>query len=115
MKMLTKVVALLTGLAAALLLSVGVASTATAAPRPAVDPTAVTVSGTTLVNGVSTPIAGTFDVTRFVTQNGTLQAVGTFTGTSGVTGTLAGDAAGQPGCQCWILPDPGSGPRTAGP
>lgn len=38
MKMLTKVVALLTGLAAALLLSVGVASTATAAPRPAVDP-----------------------------------------------------------------------------
>ena len=87
MKMLTKVVALLTGLAAALLLSVGVASTATAAPRPAVDPTAVAVTGTTLVNGVKTPITGTLDVTRFVTQNGTLQAVGTFTGTSGVSGT----------------------------
>lgn len=75
----------------------------------------MTVTGTTVVNGVSTPIAGTFDVTNFVNRNGTLQAVGTFTGTSGVSGTQQVTLPGQPGGQCWILSDPGSGPRAAGP
>src|SRR6476619_4201771 len=46
MKMVTKVVALLAGLATALLLSVGFASTATAKPRPALDPPPVPVAGT---------------------------------------------------------------------
>jgi hypothetical protein len=78
MKIVTKVVAVLAGLATALLLSVGFASTATAKPRPALDPTAAPVTGT-LADG--TAVAGTFDVQRFVVQNGALQAVGTFTGT----------------------------------
>jgi hypothetical protein len=80
MKMVTKVVAVLAGLATALLLSVGFASTATAAPRPALDPTAVPVTGT-LVGGTVNAVTGTFDVQKFVVQNGALQAVGTFTGT----------------------------------
>ena len=86
MKMVTKVVAVLAGLATALLLSVGFASTATAKPRPALDPTAAPVTGT-LADG--TAVAGTFDVQRFVVQNGALQAVGTFTGT--VTNATTGD------------------------
>ena len=80
MKMVTKVVALLAGLATALLLSVGFASTATAAPGPALDPTVAPVAGT-LANGTGA-VAGTFDVQKFVVQNGALQAVGTFTGTA---------------------------------
>ncbi len=59
-----------------LVLSVGFASTATAKPRPALDPTAVAVTGT-FADG--TPVAGTFDVTRFEAQNGTMMAIGTFT------------------------------------
>ena len=43
------------------------------------------MTGTAVVDGVSTPITGTFDVTNFVAKNGTLQAVGTFTPTSGIT------------------------------
>ena len=70
---------MLVGLATALLLSVGLASTATAKPRPALDPTAAPVTGT-LADGTGA-VAGTFDVTNFVNQNGTLKAVGTFTGT----------------------------------
>ena len=77
MKMMTKVVAVLAGLATALLLSVGFASTATAKPRPALAPSAPIT--TTLADG--TAVAGTFDVQKFVVQNGALQAVGTFTGT----------------------------------
>jgi len=64
-------------------MSVGLASTATAQPDPAADLTAVPVTGT----ASGTAITGTFDVTKFVKQNGALQAVGTFTGRSGVSGT----------------------------
>ena len=62
-----------------LLLTIGGASTALAKPRPAVDPAAVPVTGT-LADGTGA-VAGTFDVTRFRVASGTLQAVGTFTGT----------------------------------
>src|SRR6478735_5453750 len=87
MKMVTKVVAVLASLATALLLSIGFASTATAKPRPALDPTAAPVTGT-LTNSTGA-VAGTFDVQKFVVQNGALQAVGTFTGT--VTNATTGD------------------------
>ena len=107
MKMATKVVALLAGLATALLLSVGFASTATAKPSPALDPTAAPVTGA-LANGTGA-VAGTFDAQKFVVQNGALQAVGTFTdaATGGVTSgtqqvTLPVDLAASAG-SCQIL------------
>src|SRR3954470_22007976 len=75
--------AVLVGPSTAVVMSVGVASTATAQPDPAADLTAVPVTGT----ASGTAITGTFDVTKFVKQNGALQAVGTFTGRSGVSGT----------------------------
>jgi hypothetical protein len=52
------------------------AATAQAAPT---DPTTVPVTGT-LANGTGA-VDGTVDVDRFVTRDGTLTAVGTFTGT----------------------------------
>src|SRR6478735_9311970 len=73
MSMLKKIVAALVSLTAALLLSIGLVGTATAQPV-AVDPTAAPVTGA-LADGTGA-VTGTF-----VVQNGTLQAVGTFTGT----------------------------------
>jgi hypothetical protein len=87
MKIVTKVVALLAGLSTALLLSVGFASTATAKPSTAMDPTAAPVAGT-LAGGTVNAVTGTFEVQKFVVQNGALQAVGAFTGT--VTNTATG-------------------------
>ena len=97
MSMLRKIVATLVSLIAALLLSIGLAGTATAQPV-AVDPTAAPVTGT-LADGTGA-VAGTFDVQNFVVENGTLQAVGTFTGT--VT-----DAAGNPTQGTQQTGDPG--------
>jgi hypothetical protein len=76
MKMIRKAVALLVAMATALLMGIGLASTATAAPA-ATDPT-VPVTGT-LSDGTST-VTGTVDVQKFVVQNGALEAIGTFTG-----------------------------------
>ena len=59
-------------------LSVGAAGTAQAKPRPA-DPSTVPITGT-LADGTGA-VAGTFDVTRFAVQDGTLMAIGTFAGT----------------------------------
>ena len=78
MSMLKKIVAALVSLTAALLLSIGLVGTATAQPV-AVDPTAAPVAGA-LSDGTGA-VTGTFDVQNVVLQNGTLQAVGTFTGT----------------------------------
>ena len=78
MSMLKKIVAALVSLIAALLLSIGLVGTATAQPV-AVGPTTAPVTGT-LADATGT-VTGTFDVQNFVVQNGTLQAVGTFTGT----------------------------------
>ena len=78
MSMLKKIVAALVSLTAALLLSIGLVGTATAQPV-AVDPTAAPVTGA-LADGTGA-VTGTFDVQNVVVQNGTLQAVGTFTGT----------------------------------
>lgn len=80
--MIRKILAVLVGMAAALLLSIGVGGTATAQPATAAvasDPTVVPISGT-LADG-SGAVAGTFDVQRFVVENGVLSAVGTYTGT----------------------------------
>jgi hypothetical protein len=96
MKTFRKVGALLVALVTAVLLSAGLASTATAKPRPAVDPTVVPISGT---DATGYTVAGTFDVQKFVVQNGTLNAVGTFTGT--VTDTLGNVV---PGTQSLTLP-----------
>ena len=78
MTMLNKIVAALVSLAAALLLSIGLAGTATAQPV-AIDPTAAPVTGT--LADARGAVTGTFDVQNVVAENGTLQAVGTFTGT----------------------------------
>lgn len=77
-----KIVAVLVGLAAALLLSIGLAAPAAAdstADTTVVDPTTVPVTGA-LADGTGA-VNGTFDVQDFVEQDGTLHAVGTFTGT----------------------------------
>ena len=84
MTMIRKALALLVGLATALIMGCGLASTATA-ETSATNATTVPVVGT-LADGTGA-VAGTFDVQRFVVQNGTMQAVGTVTGT-------ATDAAG---------------------
>ena len=78
MTMLKKIATMLISLTAALLLTIGLAGAASA-ETTAVDPTAVPVTGT--LADATGAVAGTFDVQNFVTQNGTLQAVGTFTGT----------------------------------
>src|SRR4029078_12738544 len=78
MTMLKKIVAALVSLAAALLLSIGLAGTATAQPV-AIDPTAAPVTGT--LADATGAVTGTFDVQNVVAENGTLQAVGPFTGT----------------------------------
>jgi hypothetical protein len=70
--------ALILSLATLLFLGFGAAGTATAKPRTA-DPTTAPVTGT-LANGTGS-VTGTFDVTRFAVQNGTLMAVGTLNGT----------------------------------
>ncbi len=83
--MIRKILAVLVGMAAALLLSIGIGGPATAqaadqqALPVAADPTAVPISGT-MADG-SGVVAGTFDVQRFVVEDGVLNAVGTFTGT----------------------------------
>ena len=73
-----RLLALIVSLAVSAIATVGFASPASAKPRTA-DPSTVTVTGA-LADGTGA-VAGTFDVTRFVVQNGTLQAVGTFSGT----------------------------------
>jgi len=78
MAMLKKIVAALVSLAAALLLSIGLVGTATAQPV-AVDPTAAPVTGA--LSDATGAVTGTFDVQNVIVENGTLQAVGTFTGT----------------------------------
>ena len=78
MTMLKKIAAMLVGLTVALLLTIGLAGPASA-ETTAVDPTAVPVTGT--LTDTTGAVTGTFDVQNFVTHNGTLQAVGTFTGT----------------------------------
>jgi len=81
MAMLKKILAALVSLAAALLLSIGLVGTATAQPV-AVDPTTAPVTGTlTDATGAPGAVTGTFDVQNVIVENGTLQAVGTFTGT----------------------------------
>ena len=80
----TKVLALLIAVVTALFLGAG-ATTADAKPRTA-DPTQVNMTGTTADGGV---VAGTWDVTKFAVQNGTLMAIGTFAGTiTDSTGTV---------------------------
>ena len=74
-----KMLTLLVGLAAALLVSIGLGSVATA-QEPATDPTTAPVTGT-LPGDAGRAVAGTFDVQQFVVQGDTMQAVGTFTGT----------------------------------
>jgi len=79
MTMLKKIAAMLVSLTAALLLTIGLAGTATAQTVAAVDPTTAPVTGT-LADATGAMI-GTLDVQNIVEQDGTLQAVGTFTGT----------------------------------
>ena len=79
MTMLKKIAAVLVSLTAALLLIIGLAGTATAETTADVDPTAAPVTGT--LADATGAVAGTFDVQNFIAENGTLQAVGTFTGT----------------------------------
>ena len=79
MTMIKKITALLVSLTAALLLTIGLAGTSTAETTAEVDPTAAPVTGT-LADDTGA-VTGTFDVQNIVEQNGTLQAVGTFTGT----------------------------------
>ena len=73
-----RLVAFIVALATLFFFSLGAAGTASAKPRTA-DPSTVNVTGT-LADGTGV-VAGTFDVARFVVEDSTLQAVGTFTGT----------------------------------
>jgi hypothetical protein len=58
-----------------------------AAKPPTQSPVTVPITGTT---STGAPVAGTFEITRFATQNGGIVALGTFTGTAGtVTGSQA--------------------------
>lgn len=75
----TRVMALLLGFAMVLFLGVTTAGPASAQPRQAPDPAPVPVSGA-LQDGTGA-VEGTFDVERFVSEDGVLSAVGTFTGT----------------------------------
>lgn len=75
---LTSLIALIVALATLGLVGFGTAGAASAAPRTA-DAATVPVTGT-LADGTGA-VSGTFDVQKFVNQNGALQAVGTFTGT----------------------------------
>jgi hypothetical protein len=76
----TKLVAVLVAFTTLLLaLGVGTATSASAKPRPAASAVTETISGT-LADGTGT-VAGTFTVARFANQNGTLTAIGSFTGT----------------------------------
>jgi hypothetical protein len=77
MAMLKKIVTALVSLTAMLVLSIGLAGTATAQPV-AVDPTTAPVTGT--LADATGAVTGTFDVQNVVVENGMLQAVGTFTG-----------------------------------
>ena len=79
MTMIRKILVVLLGLAAALLVSVGLGGAAAAQEPPATDPTTAPVTGS--LPGQAGAVAGTFDVQQFVVQGDTLQAVGTFTGT----------------------------------
>ena len=79
MTMMRKILGVLVGLAAALLVSVGLGSVA-AAQEPATDPTTAPVTGT-LPGDPGGTVEGTFDVQQFVVAGDSLQAVGTFTGT----------------------------------
>jgi hypothetical protein len=74
----TRTLAVVVSLATMMLVGVGAAGSASAAPRPPVNPDAVPVTGTFSDGG---SVDGTFDVARFTTQDGALTAVGTFTGT----------------------------------
>ena len=78
MTIIRKTLAVLVGLATALILCFGLGSTASAETTKAAT-TTVPVTGT-LADGTGV-VAGTFDVQQFAAQNGTMQAVGTFTGT----------------------------------
>ena len=90
MTTLQKIVATLVSLAAALLLSIGLAGAATT-QTVAVDPTAAPITGT--LADATGAVTGTFEVQNFVAENGTLQAVGTFTGT--VTDTAGNSTQGN--------------------
>jgi len=79
MTMLKNIAAVLVSLTAALLLTIGLAGTATAQTTAEVDTTTAPVTGT-LVDATGA-VTGTFDVQNIVEQDGTLHAVGTFTGT----------------------------------
>ena len=119
MTMLKKIAAVLVSLTAALLLTIGLAGTATAQTTADVDPTAAPVTGT--LADATGAVTGTFDVQNFVEQNGTLQAVGTFTGTvtdaagNSTPGHPATGHPGRPRAKRRVLSDPGPRPRTAGP
>lgn len=75
---LTSLVALVVTLATLGLVGLGTAGGASAKPRQA-DAATADVEGT-LANGTGA-VDGTFDVTRFVNDGGTLEAVGMFSGT----------------------------------
>ena len=75
----TRMVAVIVTLAALMLTGIGAAGTASAAQAQSTDPTTIPVTGT-LANGTGA-VDGTLDVQRFATQNGSLVAFGTFTGT----------------------------------
>ena len=78
MSRLPRLLALFVAMITFIGLTVGAAGTAQAKPRPA-DPSTVPITGT-LADGTGS-VTGTFDVSRFAVQDGTLMAIGTFTGT----------------------------------
>ena len=112
MSMLKKIAAALVSLTVALLLSIGLAGTATAQPV-AVDPTTAPVTGT--LADATGAVTGTFDVQNVVVQNGTLQAVGTFTGTvtdaagNSTQGTPATSDPGRRSAKHRVMSDPEPG------
>jgi hypothetical protein len=75
-----RVIALLVAVSTTVFVAFGFAGTASAKPRTA-SATTVPITGT--VTGTTDAVSGTFDVTRFANQGGTLVAIGTFTGTVG--------------------------------
>lgn len=76
---LGKILALLLAMVVMTVTGIATAGSVSAKPRPAADVSTVPITGT-LADGTGS-VDGVFDVQRFANQNGTLTAIGTFSGT----------------------------------
>jgi hypothetical protein len=87
----TKVLALLVALATMVFLGLMTTGSAQAAP-----PAPAVTQNVTGQTAAGDPVTGTLAITRFVTQNGGLVALGSFTGTVGSAGVVTNQAVALP-------------------